>query len=124
MSENPIPESSELAPVNEQCAELERQMSFLRVGLVIASITLTVFLAIQWKRSSTDLESIRAQAGQLSEMARQSRAAVEASIPKFAEFARTHPDFAPIAARYGIKPAATPAPAQLMSAPPAAQPKK
>jgi len=120
MSENPISESSDLAEVNEQCAELERQMSFLRIGLVIASITLTVFLAIQWKRASTDLMQIRTQA----EILKQEEAALQAIIGKFAEYTRTHPNFAPIAGRYGIKPAAAPAPTPLLSAPPAAPPKK
>ena len=97
-------------------------VSILILVLVISG-TLNIYLLRQWRSSSKDLAAIRPQAAQIiAEYQKVSGPLMTDFIKKITEYGRTHPDFAPILAKYGIKP--TNAPPVTPTKTPTAAPKK
>jgi len=84
--------------------------------LVIVSGTLTIFLVRQWRFAKTDLDTLRPQAAQIvNEYNRVSAPAMQEFVRKLTDYSKSHPDFAPIAAKYHLtdtpaSPGATPSP--------------
>jgi len=107
-------EKNEIADLREQCLDLNRQVSLLMVGLIVASFTLTAFLGVQSIRAGRELE----QMNQMMNATRQEQANLEGVLARLIEYAKTHPDFMPVLGKYGIKPI------NQASNPPAATPKK
>jgi hypothetical protein len=80
----------------------------------------------QWRTTSKDLAAIRPQATQMiAEYQKSSGPAMENFVKRITEYGHTHPDFVPVLAKYGLKPAApTNAPPVKPAATAPAAPKK
>jgi hypothetical protein len=125
------PQPSSSAPANDLQAKdegLQQTVNTMLVLLVVVSGTLTIFLVRQWRFAKTDLDTLRPQAAQIiSDYNRLSAPAMQEFLRKLTDYSKTHPDFAPIAAKYhlndsAVKPAsgpvtASPAPASSVSKP-------
>ena len=80
-------------------------MSVLILVIVISG-TLNIYLLRQWRTASKDLAGIRPQAAQMiADYQRVSAPLMTDFVKKITEYGRTHPDFAPIMAKYNLKPA-------------------
>ena len=120
-------------PVQPGVPELQDQIGALRhlvvsilILLVVISGTFTIYLLRQWRTVSKELTGFRPQATALvGDYQRVSAPVMTDFVRKVTEYGRTHPDYMPILAKYGLKPGAStgaaPAPA---SAPPPAATKK
>ena len=121
-------------PVQSNANDLQTQLDGLRqlvvsilILVIVISGTLNIYLLRQWRTASKDLAGIRPQAAQMiAEYQKVSAPLMTDFVKKITEYGRTHPDFAPILAKYGLKPGgppgavpATPTPQQ-----PAVSPKK
>ena len=77
----------------------------LLVLMVVISGTLNIYMLRQWRSTSKDLAGIRPQAAQMvAEYQKVSGPLMTDFIKRITEYGRTHPDFAPILAKYGLKP--------------------
>ena len=94
----------------------------LLILVVVISGTLNIYLLRQWRTTSKDLAGIRPQAKQMvDEYQNKSGPFMNDFVQKITEYGRTHPDFAPILAKYNLKPA-TPTNAPATSPAPAPAP--
>ena len=95
---------------------------------IVISGTFNIYLLRQWRTASKDLAGIRPQAAQMiAEYQKVSAPLMTDFVKKITEYGRTHPDFAPVLAKYGLKPAGTTAEVPATAAPqarPAAPAKK
>jgi hypothetical protein len=115
--ENNPPAASE---TNEKIESLRSQMNLLFGAVLVASFTLTAFLAVQARRASLDFLSLRGPAAESIRLVQQDNEAVEATYAKLTDFARTHPDFQKVVfAKYRLSTNGAPA-----AAAPAAPAKK
>ena len=74
--------------------------------VVVISGTLNIYLLRQWRSTSKDLAGIRPQATQMiSEYQKVSGPLMQDFVKKLTEYGRTNPEFAPLLAKYGLKPA-------------------
>ena len=121
------------SPIASAANDLQAQYDALRhlvvsmlILVVVISGTLNIYLLRQWRTTKRDLTAIRPQATQMiAEYQKVSGPMMNDFIKKIAEYGRTHPDFAPVLAKYGIKPtAATSAPPAAPTSLPAAPLKK
>ena len=82
-------------PVNggDSVETLRRQMNLLFGGLLISSLTLTAYLALQARRASADLLEVQARAIEQFKINQQDIASIQSIYVKLADFGRTHPDF-------------------------------
>jgi hypothetical protein len=81
------------ADLNEQCEDLRRQVNLLFGGLIVVSITLTVYLGVQLRRAGKDLAAILPHAEQAVRTIQQDDASAQVIFEKLTEFGRTHADF-------------------------------
>jgi|SRR6266853_6273243 len=82
---------------------LRQTLNTMLVLLVLVSGTLTIFLVRQWRFAKTDLDMLRPQAAQIiSDYNRVSAPAMQEFVRKLADYSKSHPDFAPIAAKYHL----------------------
>jgi hypothetical protein len=73
--------------------------------VVVISGTLNIYLLRQWRSTSKDLTAIRPQATQMiAEFQKVSGPLMQDFVKKIADYGRTHPDFVPVLAKYGLKP--------------------
>lgn len=94
-------------------------VSVLILGIVISG-TLNIFLLRQWRFSKADLANIGPRAAQvISEYQKGDGPKMDEFLKKITDFGRTHPDFVPVLAKYGIKPASAPATGPTSTATPA-----
>ena len=116
--------------VQPNLSEMQAQFDALRhlvvsllILVVVISGTLNIYLLRQWRSTSKDLAAIRPQAAQMiAEYQQKSGPLMQDFVKKVSDYGRTHSDFAPVLAKYGIKPAA---PTNLPAVAPAtAAPKK
>jgi hypothetical protein len=108
-----------------QCDSLQHLVVSLLILVLVLSGTLNIYLLRQWRTVSKDLGGVRAQAGQMiAEYQKVSAPLMNDFVKKITDYGRTHPDFAPILAKYNLKPSPAPssAPAAPTTRPPA--PKK
>ena len=112
--------------VQAQYEALRHLVVSLLILMVVISGTLNIYFLRQWRTTKRDLAGIRPQATQMiAEYQKVSGPMMNDFIKKISEYGRTHPDFAPVLAKYGIKPtAATNAPPAAPTSLPAALPKK
>ena len=108
MNESPTP-----TEFSDQIAALRRQTFTLLLALLIVSATLTGYLYLQARHTSTDIAAIKPQATQIIQAFAQNGPTIQSFVKELTAFGATHPDFRPILQKYGIAPAA-----------PAAAPKK
>jgi len=119
-------------PVQADANDLRAQYDQLRhliasvlILVIVISGTLGIYLLRQWQSSRKDLAAIRPQAAQMFNEYQKSGPLMSDFVKKIADYGRTHPDFAPVLTKYGIKPAGpTNTPPAALSSPPAAAPKK
>ena len=105
------------------CEGLQKQLNLLLIGLIVLSATLAVFLLMQTRYIRHDLTNMKPAAGVIIQGYNQEKPAVDAFVAKVTEYARTHPDFAPIAHKYQLQ-VTNAAPATKPGAAPAPAPKK
>ena len=78
---------------NEKIESLRSQVNLLFGAVLVASFTLTAFLALQARRASIDLLSLKGPAAESMRLVQQDNDSIEATYAKLTEFARAHPDF-------------------------------
>jgi hypothetical protein len=123
--DNKTPVQSGMNDSQAQFDALHHLIVSILILVVVISGTLNIYLLRQWRTVSKDLAGIRPQAMQMvAEYQKVSAPLMADFIKKVTEYGRTHPDFAPILAKYNLKPAAAPAAAPTSPATPAAAPKK
>jgi hypothetical protein len=72
---------------------LRRQINLLLGGLLISSLTLTAFLALQARRASADLRAVQYHVVEQFKVNQHDIASIQMVYGKLAEFGRAHPDF-------------------------------
>ena len=126
--ENKTPIQAHTNDLQEQCDALRHIVVSLLVLVIVISGTFNIYLLRQWRTASKDLAGIRPQAAQMiAEYQKVSAPLMTVFVKKITEYGRTHPDFAPVLAKYGLKPAGTTAEVPATAAPqarPAAPAKK
>jgi hypothetical protein len=105
---------SQLADLREQCEQLRSLVSSLLLLLLLVSLTLTIFLARQWRFSKSQIDLMSSQAGPIITEFNKNLPAMQDFIRKLNEYAKTHADFGPIVTRYHLnevlsKPGTSPA---------------
>jgi hypothetical protein len=100
--EDKLANSSELDELKEQCMGLRRQATVLLLGLIVLSFTLAFFVGFQVRRAGKDLDAVRPQARQMMEASPKEEPTITGFVTRLAEYGRTHQDFMPIMAKYGI----------------------
>jgi hypothetical protein len=128
--ETKSPMASSNEELQQQCAALQRQITTLLLAVFVISGTLTVFLWRQASLAKKDLQVLKEPAAQIIQTFKQEKPITEDFFARLNEFSKSHPDFAPVLAKYKTQPAvapltpsATQAPATATSSPPGA-PKK
>jgi hypothetical protein len=123
--ENKAPAQPASADWRDQFNSLRHLIVSVMVLLMVVSGTFNLYLWKRWRDVSRELEGVSKQAPQIAQavanLQKVEVPAMQEFVRKMTEFGKTHPDFAPILAKYNIKPAAaaaSPAPA----VPPAAAP--
>ena len=119
-------------PIQAGENDLQAQFDALRhlvtstlILVIVVSGTFNIYLLRQWRTVSKELAQIRPQAAQIIADYQKSGPLMDDFVNKITEYGRTHADFAPIMAKYNLRPAgATGAPAATPVSPPAAKPKK
>ena len=120
-------------PVQADANDLRAQYDQLRhliasvlILAIVISGTLGIYLLRQWQSSRKDLAAIRPQATQMiAEYQKVSGPMMNDFVKKLTDYGRSHPDFAPVLAKYGLKPAGpTSTPPAALGSPPAAAPNK
>lgn len=84
------------------CESLQKQLNILLLALIILSATVAVFLWRQVRYLKADMTAARPAFNAMSQGYAQEKPAVDAFVAKVTEYARTHPDFAPIAQKYQL----------------------
>jgi hypothetical protein len=100
-------------PAQPNANDLQAQFDALRhlvvsilILVVVISGTLNIYFLRQWRSTSKDLAGIRPQAEQMiSEFQKTSGPRMNDFIKKISEYGGAHPDFTPVLAKYGLKPA-------------------
>jgi hypothetical protein len=118
------------SPMQPGTNDLQAQVDAVRhlvvsmlILVVVISGTLNIYLLRQWRSTSKDLVAIRPQAAQMVAEYQKSGPLMNDFIKKVTDYGRTHPDFAPILAKYNLKPA-TPTNAPPLALPATTAPKK
>ena len=110
--------------LQEQYESLRHLVVSLLILVIVVSGTLNIFFLRQVRDVRRDLARIRPQATQIMNSYQKTEAPMMQTIlNRFTEYGRTHPDYAPVLANYGIKPGAA-APATATSPAPAPPAKK
>jgi len=115
--ENKPSGQSEMADLQEQCASLRHLVVSLLVLVLVVSGTLTIFLLRQWRFTQTELNAVRPQVAQMITDYSKANPQINEFLKNLSDYSKTHPDFAPILAKY-VRPNAP------TNSVPAAAPKK
>ena len=99
-------------PVQPDPMDLQAQYDALRhlvvsllILVVVISGTLNIYLLRQWRSTSKDLAGIRPQASQMiADYQKTSGPVMQEFVKRITDYGKTHPDFAPVLAKYGLKP--------------------
>jgi hypothetical protein len=103
--DNKTPVQPELGDLQAQYDALRHMLVSLMVLVVVMSGTFNIYLLRQWRSTSKDLTAIRPQATQMvAEFQKVSGPVMQDFVRKITDYGRTHPDFAPVLAKYGLKP--------------------
>jgi hypothetical protein len=98
------PAQPEANDLQAQCDALRHLVVSILILVVVISGTLNIYLLRQWRSTTKDLAAIRPQAAQMiAEYQKVSGPLMNDFIKKITEYGRTHPDFAPVLTKYGIK---------------------
>jgi hypothetical protein len=97
----------DLTDLQAQYEALRHMVVSMLILLVIISGTLNIYLLRQWRSTSKDLAGIRPQATEMiNEFQKVSGPRMQEFVRKITEYGQTHPEFGPVLAKYGLKPAA------------------
>ena len=103
--ENKTPIQHHATDLQAQCDALRHLIVSVLILVIVISGTLNIYLLRQWRTASKDLAGIRPQAAQMiAEYQKVSGPLMSDFVKKLTEYSRSHPDFAPVLAKYGIKP--------------------
>ena len=124
--DNTSPIQPDANDLQAQCDALRHLVVSILILVIVISGTFNIYLLRQWRSVSKDLAGIRPQATQMiAEYQKVSAPVMNDFVKKITDYGRTHPDFAPVLTKYGLKPAGpTGGPPATPAAPPAAAPKK
>ncbi len=100
--ENTTPISSELEELKAQYEDLRHLVVSGLVLVLIISGAFNLFLLRQWKFAKSDLAAVQPQATQIINAYVKESAGMQDFVRKLAEYGRSHPDFAPISAKYRL----------------------
>jgi len=101
--ENPTPAPSDTNDLQAQYLWLRKQVLILLVLLIVVSGTLNIFLWRQLRYTQSDLAALQKQAEPMIAEYQQSMGPrMDDFVKKITEYGRTHPDFAPIMAKYQL----------------------
>jgi hypothetical protein len=101
--ENTIPtSSSELEELKAQYEDLRHLVVSALVLVLVISGAFNLYLLRQWKFAKNDLTAVQPQANQIINTYVKESGGMQEFVRKLAEYGRTHPDFAPISAKYGL----------------------
>lgn len=113
--------TSELAELKATCAALESQTHTLRVVLLLVVGALTLFfwreagyngaLAIGMQPQVAQISQFLGQLEKQGSSMEKQTQALQAVVQRLAEYGKTHPDYVPVLAKYGIVLTPTSAPA-------------
>jgi hypothetical protein len=102
--DNKTPVQPDLNDLQAQYDALRHLIVSLMLLVVVISGTLNIYLLRQWRSTSKDLTAIRPQATQMiAEFQKVSGPLMQDFVKKIGDYGRTHPDFAPVLAKYGLK---------------------
>jgi len=101
-SENKTTDTPEISELKAQCAQMSRQITILLAALVVCSVTFAGFVGLQVRRLGRDLESLRPEGMRATEALNKETPHIQEFMAKLADYGRTHPDFQPIVAKYGL----------------------
>lgn len=106
--ENKTPNQTGANDLQAQYDALQHLVVSTLILVVVISGTLNIYFLRQWRTASRDLAAIRPQASQMiAEYQKVSAPLMNDFVKKVTEYGKTHPDFAPILAKYNLKPAAS-----------------
>ncbi len=123
MEHEPLPAASgsEIAELKAQYNSLHSILVSLLLLMIVVSGTLWLYLMRQAKYAKVDLSFTYISYTNTVAQAERMQPAIEQTVKKFQDFARTNPDFAPIFAKYipqsALATAATSAPPKTAKAP-------
>ena len=98
----PTPSQPDLKDLQIQCDSLQQLVSSLLLVLIVVSGTLSIFLLRQWRFAQSEAEALAPQAAALITEHTNNYAMTQDFVKKMAEYGRSHPDFAPIVAKYHL----------------------
>ena len=103
--DNKMPLQTNTNDLQAQCDALRHLIVSILILVIVVSGTLNIYLLRQWRSAKKDLDGIRPQAAQMiADYQRVSAPLMTDFVKKITEYGRTHPDFAPVLAKYGFKP--------------------
>jgi hypothetical protein len=103
--ENTFQDSSEVAELRQQVADLNSQTTRLFIGLVIVSLMFAAFVGLQARRAGKDVDLIRPRTIELVDLNKKQAPAIQNFLSQLGAYGQGHPDYAEkILAKYGIKP--------------------
>lgn len=121
--ENQVPAQSDLDELRAECESLRHLVGSVMVLVLVISGTLNLYLWRQFRTTRAELAVYGPQARNLiASYQKNDGPGIENFLRRIVEYGRTHPDFAPILAKYGINPAAAPGTAPAAATPPATSP--
>ena len=120
------PVQADANDLRAQYDQLRQLIASVLILVIVISGTLGIYLLRQWQSSRKDLAAIRPQAAQMiAEYQKVSGPLMSDFVKKITDYGRTHADFTPILAKYGINPAGpTSTPPAALSSSPGTAPKK
>jgi len=87
---------------NSEISTLRNQVFVLLIALIVVSGTLTVYLFRQASLMRKDIDSFKLQTTQLFTAYGQNKALIGSFESQLVAYGKTHPDFVPVLAKYGL----------------------
>jgi hypothetical protein len=100
--ESSTPATGDLAELRSQYNQLQQLVSSLLLVVIVISGTFSVFLWRQYRFVKAELDAVTPQAAQIATEYTNSAPMIQEFAKKLGEYGRTHPDFAPIVAKYHL----------------------
>ena len=91
-----------LHSTDDHVAALQRQIFSLLIALIVVSGTLTVYLFRQASLMRKDIDSFKVQTQQIFVAFGKNKALIGNFESQLVAYGKTHPDFVPILAKYGL----------------------
>ena len=94
------PTAPATTPSSDVVANLQTQVYYLLIAIILLSGTFAMFVYIQARRTQADLAATKKVGEPILQAFAQEKTTVEAFLAKLVEYGKTHPDFAPVLAKY------------------------